>query len=77
MNYKDHLVFWKDSRQHCSLCGKSIHKDAERISHHCGRNTYGGQINFRLCSYCIYKLNESLDKESLRKEIERRVVDSI
>lgn len=66
MDYKELLNLAENNRQKCSVCGKQIPKEIERIKLDY-INRYGGSCYKRVCSRCILLLSKVIDKKQIKK----------
>lgn len=72
MKYEDKLELGENSMQGCSLCGRKIPQNIQRVSFEFKTNF--GKSYKRLCGYCIKKLYEELDLKAI-EAMEEKIVE--
>jgi len=75
MKYKKCLEVHTNSRCVCSICGRCIPKDVERIS-----LGYRGAYSYnykRICGLCILELSKELDLKSVEEWKDKMMVEEL
>jgi hypothetical protein len=65
----------ENNRQMCSICGRTIPKDVQRISLSY-RSRYGTGYK-RICGLCILTYSRKVNKKPLKKWMDKLIVDEL
>ena len=75
MEIKDLLKIANTGQEKCSVCGRTIPKDVQRISF--PYNTRYGVSYKRVCALCILKLSKDVNKKPIKKWKEMLVLKEL
>jgi len=74
-NIKKYLEKHNNSRQICSICGRSIPKYIQRVS--LSYSSKFGCSYKRICSLCILELSKELDLKSIEEWKDKMMVEEL
>jgi len=75
MKIEDRLYTYENSREKCSICGRNIPEDVDRISF--DYRTHWGSSYIRVCGMCILTLSESINKKPIERWNDKLMVDKL